>query len=354
MTTPSAVPAADAAALLPSPPGSPVLDVEALTTSLLIGGSLQPIVREMSLTISAGEVVGLVGESGSGKSVTARSIIGLLPAGARSTGQVRFLGRDTVSMSRRELRKVRSDQIGMIFQDPRAHIDPLWTIEDYVGEGLRLHKGMTKGQAREQSAALLHSLGISEAERVLGSYPGQLSGGMLQRVMIAGALSCEPKMIIADEATTALDVTVQSDILAILRGLQEVRGLSLLFITHDLALASVICDKVVVMYAGRPMAVQSAASLFEAPAHPYAAALVSARPRLDHKVERLQVVPGRPASARENTTGCPFRERCSYAIAECGQITTPRLMELEPGTLSACIRADELRIQMKASVHLGE
>lgn len=353
MTIPRALPESASAHPTGSPTGTPVLDIQGLTTSLLIGGALQPIVREMSLTIQAGEVVGLVGESGSGKSVTARSIIGLLPPGARSTGQVHFLGNNTLSMSRRELRKVRSDQIGMIFQDPRAHIDPLWTIEDYIGEGLRLHKGMTKQQARDRSATLLHSLGIGEADRVLGSYPGQLSGGMLQRVMIAGALSCEPKMIIADEATTALDVTVQSDILAILRDLQESRGLSLLFITHDLALASVLCDNVVVMYAGRPMAVQSAADLFDAPAHPYAAALVGARPRLDRRVERLQVVPGRPASARETTTGCPFRERCSYAIADCEQLT-PSLYQLEPGTLTACIRADQLRDQMKESVHLGD
>ncbi len=327
----------------------PVLEIEDLTTSLRIDGRLRPIVRGMSLTIRAGEVVGLVGESGSGKSITARSVIGLLPAGARSTGSVRFLGQDTLTMGARDLRRVRSDQIGMIFQDPRAHIDPLWSIEDYVGEGLRRHKGATRAQARQQSAELLASLGIADVDRVLASLPGQLSGGMLQRVMIAGALSCEPRLVIADEATTALDVTVQSDILAILADQQRSRGLALLFITHDLALASVICDRVVVMYAGRPMAVQAAAELFRAPAHPYAAALVGARPRMDRKVERLQVVRGRPASARETTTGCPFRERCDYAIAACEQLE-PELHELRPGVLTECIRAAELLPQLQESV----
>ncbi|MBJ7593760.1 MAG: ABC transporter ATP-binding protein [Candidatus Dormibacteraeota bacterium] len=327
----------------------PVLEIEDLTTSLVVEGVLRPIVREMSLTIHAGEVVALVGESGSGKSITARSIIGLLPPGARSTGRIGVLGTDVLSLSRRELRRVRSHQIGMIFQDPRAHIDPLWPIEDYVGEGLRIHKGLNKSQARERSLALLSSLGITDEQRVLASFPGQLSGGMLQRVMIAGALSCEPRLLIADEATTALDVTVQSDILAILHDLQLSHGLSILFITHDLTLASVICDRVIVMYAGRPMAVQSAQDLFEAPAHPYAAALVAARPRVDRKMERLQVVPGRPASALEVTAGCPFRQRCTYAISECAEMK-PSLFPLGPDVLTECIRAADLREQMREGV----
>ncbi len=350
--TDTSTPRLGAPATSAGPAHAPVLEVENLNTSLLIGGTLRPIVREMSLTIGAGEVVGLVGESGSGKSITARSVIGLLPPGAVSTGSVRFMGQDTLTMSRRQLRGIRSDQIGMIFQDPRAHIDPLWKIEDYVGEGLRQHKHLSKATARERSRALLRSMGIVDADRVLDSYPGQLSGGMLQRVMIAGALSCEPRLIIADEATTALDVTVQSDILAILRNLQESRSLSMLFITHDLALASVICDRVVVMYAGRPMAVQAAPDLFEAPAHPYAAALVGARPRIDRKVERLQVVPGRPVSALEVSSGCPFRPRCAYAVSECEEMA-PTLRLLAPGVLTECIRAGELRDELRERVHVG-
>lgn len=333
--------------------GRPVLDMRDLTTELIVHGALRPIVRGMSMTVAAGEVVGLVGESGSGKSITARSVLGLLPPGARRTGQVEVLGQDTSIMNPRSLRQVRSEHIGMIFQDPRAHIDPLWKIDDYVGEGLRQHKGWSRRDARSRSRELLASLGIDDPERVLSSYPGQLSGGMLQRVMIAGALSCEPDLIIADEATTALDVTVQSDILAILRDLQVSRSLALLFITHDLGLASVLCDKVLVMYAGLPMAVQAADDLFAAPAHPYAAALVGARPRTDRKVARLQVVPGRPASALDTTSGCPFRPRCTYAVDDCAQMT-PTLLQLEPGVLTECIRADELRGELRDQAHADD
>ncbi len=298
---------------------SAMLEVEDLCTSLLIDGRPQPVVRGMSLTVAEGEVVGLVGESGSGKSITARSVIGLLPRGATVDGRIVVGGADRLSMSRRELRRLRAETVSMIFQDPRAHIDPLWRVEDYVGEGLRVHKGMSRAAARERSAALLASMGILDAERVLRAYPGQLSGGMLQRVMIAGALSCEPRMVIADEATTALDVTVQSDILAILNELRRNRGLSMLFITHDLGLASVICDRIVVMYAGQPMAVQDSAGLFAAPAHPYAAALVGARPDPDRRVERLRSVDGRSVSALEAPSGCPFRPRCPYAQDACAE-----------------------------------
>jgi oligopeptide/dipeptide ABC transporter ATP-binding protein len=328
---------------------SAMLEVEDLSTSLLIDGRPQPVVRGMSLTVAEGEVVGLVGESGSGKSITARSVIGLLPRGANVEGRIVVGGADRLAMSRRELRRLRAETVSMIFQDPRAHIDPLWRVEDYVGEGLRLHKGMSRAAARERSAALLASMGILDAERVLRAYPGQLSGGMLQRVMIAGALSCEPRMVIADEATTALDVTVQSDILAILDELRRNRGLSMLFITHDLGLASVICDRIVVMYAGQPMAVQDSADLFAAPAHPYAAALVGARPDPDRRVERLRAVDGRSVSALEAPSGCPFRPRCPYAQDACAEAP----VKLEPagaGATSSCIRIDEIRSRLVEEV----
>jgi oligopeptide/dipeptide ABC transporter ATP-binding protein len=331
------------------PRSAALLRVRELTTSLVIGGALRPIVSDLSFTIGRGEVVGLVGESGSGKSVTARSLIGLLPAGARSNGLVELDGYEPLKMPRRELRQFRRDKVGMIFQDPRAHIDPLWRVGDYVGEGLRDFRGATRQQARERSLSLLRGMGIVDPERVLHSYPGQLSGGMLQRVMIAGALSCDPPLVIADEATTALDVTVQSDVLAILRGLQQSRELSLLFITHDLGLASVICDRVVVMYAGRAMAVQPAAELFRAPVHPYAAALISAMPRLESKSPRLKAVPGRPLSALDVPAGCPFRSRCPFAVDKCEQVT-PVLKELQPGNESACIRAGEIGDELERIV----
>lgn len=337
----------------PSYKGAPLLDVADLTTSLMVAGRLQLVVRNMSLTVKSGEVIGLVGESGSGKSITARSIIGLLPTGAQVTGRIMVGALDLLALSRRDVRRLRSERVAMIFQDPGAHIDPLWRIEDYVGEGMRVHLGMSKDEARQRSAALLKSLGIVDVDRVLRAYPGQLSGGMLQRVMIAGALSCEPQLIIADEATTALDVTVQSDILAILQGLRQTRQLSLLFITHDLGLASVICDRIVVMYAGRPMLSQDSRGLFDAPAHPYGAALVAARPRVDRKGGRLRTVEGRPLSALEAPSGCPFHTRCAYAIDACAQIV-PELIEIRPGVSTACIRAGEIETELARSVQIDD
>ncbi|HET6911147.1 MAG TPA: ABC transporter ATP-binding protein [Mycobacteriales bacterium] len=325
-----------------------MLEVSDLTTTLLVDGQPQLVVRGMNLSVGAGEIVGLVGESGSGKSITARSIIGLLPRGAEVTGSIRVAGVDRLTMSRRELQRLRAEKIAMIFQDPRAHIDPLWRIEDYIGEGLRVHLGMSNDAARARSRDLLTSLGIVDADRVLRAYPGQLSGGMLQRVMIAGALSCQPDLIIADEATTALDVTVQTDILAILDELRRTQQMSLLFITHDLALASVICDRIVVMYAGRAMLIQDSAGMFRAPAHPYAAALVAARPNPDRRVERLRTVAGRSVSALEAPGGCPFRPRCPYAEPPCAETDVP-LQSVGPGVASACIRINDISDQLVES-----
>lgn len=330
----------------------PLLRLRSLTTSLVVDGQLRRVVEQVDLDILSGEVVGLVGESGSGKSVTARSIIRLLPPGARSEGEIRFGERDVLRMSRGELRALRAEDIGMVFQDPRAHIDPLWTVGDYLGEGLRVHKRLGRESARRRSLELLADMGITDADRVLRSYPGELSGGMLQRVMIAGALSCDPALLIADEATTALDVTVQSEILAIFRQLRSERGLGMLFITHDLGLASAICDRIVVMYAGRVVESQPAARLFSAPTHPYSAALVSARPSLESPHHRLAAVPGRPVSALEAPSGCPFHPRCAYTLETC-RVERPPLVESAPESMSACLRAQELRDALYQEVHTG-
>jgi oligopeptide/dipeptide ABC transporter ATP-binding protein len=329
---------------------SPLLRLRSLTTSLVVDGELRRVVEQVDLDVLPGEVVGLVGESGSGKSVTARSIIRLLPRGARCEGEIRFGERDVLQMSRAELRALRSEDVGMVFQDPRAHIDPLWTVGDYLGEGLRVHKRLRRAAVQQRSLELLADMGITDAERVLRSYPGELSGGMLQRVMIAGALSCEPRLLIADEATTALDVTVQSEILAIIRRLRSDQGLGILFITHDLGLASAICDRIVVMYAGRVVESQPAARLFSAPTHPYSAALVSARPSLEHPHDRLAAVPGRPVSALEAPAGCPFHPRCAYTLDSC-RVERPTLVESAPGSMSACLRAEELRDVLHEGVH---
>jgi oligopeptide/dipeptide ABC transporter ATP-binding protein len=327
-----------------------LLELRSVTTELRIGGRHHAVVRDVSLAIARGEVVGLVGESGSGKSMTARTILRLLPAGARTQGQVLFDGLDLLAEPSRTVRAVRARRIAMIFQDPRAHIDPLWTAGDHLSEGLRVHGGLGRHDARQRSLELLADVGITDGERVMRAYPGELSGGMLQRVMIAGALAGEPELLIADEPTTALDVTIQAEIVAIFDGLRRERELAMLFITHDLELASAICDRVVVLYAGRVMEEQPTGSLFSAPAHPYTVGLLAARPAIEARSDRLAVIPGRPPTPVETPPGCPFHPRCAFVIDAC-TADVPALRRIGPGASSACRRVDEIRPEL-AALHL--
>ena len=251
----------------PPTAGAVTLELERVTTSLRIGGRLRPVVLDIDMQVRAGEIVGLVGESGSGKSMTARTIANALPSGAVARGAVRLDGEDLLAMSRRRRRAVQPS-IGMIFQDPRAYIDPLWRVEDHLTEGLRVHRGVGRSEARTKAIELLDTVGIDQPERRIHQYPGEMSGGMLQRVMIAGALSVEPTVLLADEATTALDVTTQAGIVRLLARLRTTRGLAVLFITHDLALANSICDRVCVMYAGRIVEERSGHQIFDDPRHP--------------------------------------------------------------------------------------
>ena len=308
-------------------------------------GRRWPVVDDVSLTVARGEIVGLVGESGSGKSMTARTIVRLLPEQARSTGTILLAGTDLLRLSSRALRSVRAERVAMIFQDPRAHIDPLWTVADHLTEGLRAHKGLSRGASRRRAAELLADVGIADVHRVLAAYPSQLSGGMLQRVMIAGALAGEPELIIADEPTTALDVTIQAEIVAIFDALRRERGTAMLFITHDLELAAAICDRVVVLYAGRVVEEQETRQLFAGPLHPYTAGLLKARPRIDARLGRLAVIPGRPPTPAEAPPGCPFHPRCAFARDFC-RSGRPPLRILAPGTATACLRTEEIRDQL--------
>jgi oligopeptide/dipeptide ABC transporter ATP-binding protein len=312
-----------------------------VTVELEIQGAHWPVVNDVSLEIGRGEVVGLVGESGSGKSMTARTIIRLLPPGARVRGEILFDGVDLATLSRRALRVVRARRVAMIFQDPKASIDPLWTNGDHLTEGLRVHGGLSRARARARALELVADVGIVDGERVLNSYPSELSGGMLQRVMIAGALAADPELLIADEPTTALDVTLQAEIVAIFDGLRRDRHLSMLFVTHDLELASVLCDRVLVMYAGRVMEAQRTTSLFARPRHPYTAALLGARPAIETRHERLAVIPGRPPTPVDAPPGCPFHPRCAYAQDACVQ-EVPPLRKLGQDVFSACRRAEEI------------
>jgi peptide/nickel transport system ATP-binding protein len=325
----------------------PLLALRSVTTELPIHGTYYPVVNDVSLVVGRGEVVGLVGESGSGKSMTARTVLRLLPPGARTSGEVLFDGLDLLAEGPRSLRAIRARRAAMIFQDPRAHIDPLWTAGDHLTEGLRVNGGLARNDAKRVALDLLGQVGITDGERVLGAYPGELSGGMLQRVMIAGALAGDPELLIADEPTTALDVTIQAEIVAIFDDLRRERELAMLFITHDLELASAICDRVVVLYAGRVMEEQPTEGLFAAPAHPYTVGLLAARPAVESRPERLTVIPGRPPTPIEAPSGCPFHPRCTF-VAEACRTEVPPLRRRSAVAATACRRIDEIATELAA------
>jgi len=319
----------------------PLLDVSALHVELVIDGVLRPVIHDVSLQIRSGEAVGLVGESGSGTSMTARAIARLLPAGAVVDGRISFAGRQVLDMGARELRAYRTAGIAMIFQDPRAHTNPVRRIGDFLTEALRASKGVREDEAKRRAVATLAEVGIEDGARRLRQFPHELSGGMLQRVMIAAALLSEPRLLLADEPTTALDVTTQSEVMAILDDLRRDRGLSMLFITHDLELAGAVCDRTCVMYAGQVVETSAADQLHADPLHPYSAALVQARPDITSSAHRLVAIPGRPVSAFEAPSGCRFAPRCPHAEDSC-RAHEQEITELADGRVR-CERATELR-----------
>ncbi|MGH2908810.1 MAG: ABC transporter ATP-binding protein [Solirubrobacteraceae bacterium] len=324
-----------------------LIEVDGLTVSLRVGAGMRTVLRDVSLEIGAGEALGLVGESGSGKSMTARAIGRVLPAKAQVSGAVRFAGGDALASTGRELQAQRLG-IAMIFQDPRAHINPVRRVGDYVTEQLRSCLKVSGEQARARAIRLLGEVGIEDPAGCLHRYPHELSGGMLQRVMIAGALISEPSLILADEPTTALDVTTQAEVMAILDELRRDRGLSLLFITHDLNLAAAVCDRTAVMYAGQIVEVRTADRLHDDPLHPYTSALGAARPSVSGTATRLLAIPGRPLSAFEAPEGCAFISRCPHAGERC---TQPQPLRKLDGGLVRCVRAGELRGSLGGLAH---
>jgi oligopeptide/dipeptide ABC transporter ATP-binding protein len=323
----------------------PLVEVDGLTVTLPVEGQQRAVLHEVSLTIAPGEAVGLVGESGSGKSMTARAISRLLPAGAVTTGGIRFDGRDVLALRGAPLRAYRRE-IAVIFQDPRAHVNPVRTVGDFMTEALRTLHGVGGREARRRATALLDEVGIPDGERRLRQYPHVLSGGLLQRVMIAAALLVEPRLVLADEPTTALDVTTQAEVMAILDELRRERDLALLFITHDLELAGAVCDRTAVLYAGQVVEQQASAALHDDALHPYTAALVGSRPSITATAARLEAIPGRPLSAFEAPPGCAFATRCPHVQDRCREARPP----LEPldGGLVRCVRAAELRGRLLA------
>jgi oligopeptide/dipeptide ABC transporter ATP-binding protein len=319
---------------------SALLRVTDLTVQLRLGDGVREVISGSTFEIDAGEAMGLVGESGSGKSMTARAIARLLPTGAQVSGQVSFDGTDVLALDGAALRAHRS-KVAVVFQDPRAHINPVRRIEDFMTESLRTLDDVPRAEAAQRAAQGLEEVGIDNPAQRLRQYPHELSGGMLQRVMIATALLSGPRLLLADECTTALDVTTQSEVMAVLDELRRERGLSMLFITHDLELAGAVCDRTSVMYAGQVVETRAADQLHADPLHPYSAALVQARPDISSSAHRLVAIPGRPVSAFEAPVGCRFAPRCPHATDSCRQ-NTQVITELDGGRVR-CERAATLR-----------
>ncbi len=296
-----------------------------------IGGRV--ILREVTLAVAAGEAVGLVGESGSGKSMTVRSVLRMLPAGSRVTGSITVGGLDVNRLDSAGLRRMRSRDVAMVFQDPRATVNPVRTIGDFLTEVLR-DQGISRVEANRRAVALLTDVGVDHVERRMHQRPHELSGGLLQRVVIAAALATEPKLILADEPTTALDVTTQEEVVAILHEQRRKRGTALLFISHDLELAAAVCDRIAVMYAGEIVEILPANRLHEDARHPYTQALLRSRPGAVNPGSRLETIPGTPQSAADAPAGCVFADRCPHAADHCREVR-PVLSPVDSG-LAAC------------------
>jgi oligopeptide/dipeptide ABC transporter ATP-binding protein len=320
------------------PRASPLLVVEDLRVRFT-GPPAVDAVRGIDYTIGAGESFGIVGESGSGKSASALALLGLLPShSATVTGSARLEGLDLVAASDRELRSVRGARVGVVFQDPLSSLNPVLTVGRQITEMVELHTGLRRGAARRRAIELLELVGIAAADRRVDDYPHQFSGGMRQRAMIAMALSCEPALVIADEPTTALDVTVQAQIVELLRDLRTRTGMSILLISHDLGVIAGLAERVAVMYAGRIVETGPVQRLLKAPRHPYTVGLLRSMPRLDRpRSAPLNPIEGSPPDLSAIPAGCPFEPRCAWAIPTCRTVDPP-LMPVAPDRLqlTAC------------------
>ncbi len=313
-----------------------VLEVQDLRVAFSTPFGAVHAIRGINFRLARGEILGLVGETGCGKSVTGRSIMGLLSENAQiRSGRVLYEGEDLLKLDDADMRAIRGQRIAMIFQDPATALNPLFTIGQQLDDVLRRHGAGMKPQRRKRAQSLLADVGLPEANRLLDVYPHQLSGGQQQRVVIAISLAAEPEVIIADEPTTALDVTIQAQILDLLRQLQRERGISVILITHDLGIVAETCQQVVVLYAGRVVETGPVDTIFAAPKHPYTRGLLAALPRPGSRGQDLQVIPGAVPSGLEDILGCAFAPRCEFVMAQCAG-SQPRFYEFAGGQRSAC------------------
>jgi peptide/nickel transport system ATP-binding protein len=323
----------------------PLLHVEDLRTHFFTLDGVTRAVDGVSLTVEAGETLGVVGESGCGKSVTALSIMRLLPAklGRIVSGAIRFDGQDLLALSESEMRNIRGNRIAMVFQEPMTSLNPVLTIGDQIAEAAMIHQGKSRAEAMAHAVEMLRLVRIADAERRVHDYPHQFSGGMRQRVMIAMALCCNPKLLIADEPTTALDVTIQAQILKLMLELKGRFGAAVMLITHDLGVVAETCQRVIVMYAGRKVEEAPVLELFDRPMHPYTRGLMASIPRRRtvQSARRLQEIPGIVPSLREPIPGCPFAPRCSFATDRC-RSEAPAFTEHASGHWAACWHVDRV------------
>jgi peptide/nickel transport system ATP-binding protein len=304
-----------------------ILEVKNLKTRFKTDHGLVSVVDGIDFHIRSGETLGVVGESGCGKSVTSLSLMRLLPPNGSNEGSIRFQGKELLSISEKDMQKIRGNQISMIFQEPMTSLNPLHTVGKQISESIRLHMQVSRQEAKNKALNMLKAVGMPRAEGIYNEYPHQLSGGMRQRIMIAIAMACNPKLIIADEPTTALDVTIQAQILDLMRALKDKTGTSIMLITHDLGIVAEMCDRVLVMYAGQVVEETDVHTLFNNPKHPYTVGLLESIPHFDDDKEYLNTIPGTVPLPYQMPNGCRFAPRCQHAEAICHE-QPPEFIEL--------------------------
>lgn len=326
---------------------SSILDVQGLKTSFFTDDGEVPAVDNMNFYINPGEILGVVGESGCGKSVTSLSVMDLVPnPGKVKEGSIRFKDEELTKASKKRMRQIRGNEIAMIFQEPMTSLNPVFTIGNQMIEGIRIHKRVSKKEATKIAVNMLKKVGLPRAEQLIGEYPHQLSGGMRQRVMIAMAMACEPELLIADEPTTALDVTIQAQILDLMKRLNEDMNTSILLITHDLGVVADICTRIVVMYAGKVVEEGSVRDIFNDPQHPYTEGLIKSVPDMRSKKNRLYSIPGNVPKPGTVTHGCKFAPRCPYVFDRCTE-ENPELIDTEEGHRVRCFLHETSREEVK-------